>query len=244
MDRYEFFSQLPRTEPGCPTFTSQYLSKVPLKATDRILDLAAGGGQRTTWIARSRGSRVVSVEREARFLPTIMRHAREGGAGHLVHALCARYDKLPFKDQSFSAVLAEGAALRLGLKNALQQWRSLVSPQGVVCVTYPGVVNKNAPSQVRAPLEARMIEPLATLPEYVEIIKASGYELIHQVPLHPELWDNFYSSNVRHAWALHTSGAVSETDPTLRDVLAEARWFRRVGRGRVFLQAFVCRRTQ
>lgn len=244
MDRFEFFTKLPRIEPGCATFTSQYLTKVPLKASDRILDLAAGAGQRATWVARSRGSRIVAVERDPRFLPAAMQTAREGGAGHLVSALCARYDKLPFREHAFAAVLAEGAALRLGLKNALSLWRHLVPPQGFVCVTYPGVVNKNAPTQVRAPLEARMIEPLATLPEYVETVNASGYELVHQVPLHPDLWDKFYADNVRHAWALHANAAVSEDDPTVRDVLAEARWYRRVGRGRVFLQAFVCRRVR
>ena len=79
MDRFEFFARLPRIEPGCATFTSQYLTKVPLKASDRILDLAAGAGQRATWVARSRGSRIVTVERDPRFLPHVMQTAREGG---------------------------------------------------------------------------------------------------------------------------------------------------------------------
>lgn len=244
MDRFEFFVKLPRNEPGDATFTSAYLTKVPIKADDRVLDLGAGNGARATWIARSRGSTVLAVDRDPRYLPFARLMAREGGAGHLVVPLCARYDKLPFVEHSFQVVLAEGAAMRMGLKNALALWRHLVPPQGFICLTYPGVVNKKAPSEVRAPLEARMIEPLGTLPEYIETINASGFELAHQVPLHPELWDKFYSENVRHAWAMLAAGEVTEDDPAVRDVLNESRWFRRCGRGRVFLQALVCRRVR
>ena len=244
MDRFEFFVRLPRSEPGYATFTSSYLNKVPIKPDDRILDLGSGWGERATWVARSRGCRITCVDRDARYLPELRKLAREGGAGHLLEPICARYDKLPFREHAFNAVLAEGAALRMGLKNALALWRHLVPPQGYICLTYPGVVNKNAPSQVRAPLEARMIEPLGTLPDYIETVNASGYELVHQVPLHPDLWDKFYSDNVRHAWAMLSAGEVNEDDPTIRDALAEARWYRRVGRGRVFLQALVCRRIR
>jgi hypothetical protein len=40
------------------------------------------------------------------------------------------------------------------------------------------------------------------------------------------------------------SGAAREDDPTIKTVLAEAQWFRTVGRSRVFLQAMVLRRVR
>lgn len=241
MDRFEFFAKLPRTEPGSPTFTSAYLTPIPIKSDDKVLDLGCAAGDRATWVARSRCCRVVAVDRDPRYLPFAQQRAAEGGASTLVTPITARYTQLPFADGSFDVVMVEGAALSIGLKQALDIWRRLLSPKGLLAIAYPGVVNKGAPQEVRGPLEKHMVEPLGTLADYHKIIRAAGYELFHQVPLQAEVWDRYYRANQRHAWALIASGEVPEDDATIQDILAEASWYRRVGRGRVFLQAMVVR---
>ena len=168
----------------------------------------------------------------------------EGGSGHLVLPVSADYRNLPFPDNTFKVVLAEGAAMGLGLKQALTVWRRVVTPEGHLCVTYPGVVNKDAPNEVRQALEKRMIDPMGTLGDYHAIVRATGFELVHQVPLQTELWEQFYADSMRHAWALMASGEVKEDDPQIRAVVAEAQWFRTFGRSRVFLQAMVMRRVR
>jgi ubiquinone/menaquinone biosynthesis C-methylase UbiE len=244
VDRLEFFCRLPRCEPGGATFTSAYLTHFPIKAHDVVLDLGCGSGDRATWIARSRGCKVVAVDRDARYLEYVQQRAEEGGASNLVLPVTADYGQLPFADASFKYVLAEGAAWPLGLKQALTVWRRVLVPQGLLAVTYPGVVNKDATPQVREPLEQRMAEPLGTLASYHQEARAAGFEVIHQVSLQHELWDAYYTDNIRHAWALSASGEVPEDDPALTEVLDEARWFRRVGRGRVFVQALVLKRVR
>jgi hypothetical protein len=244
VDRFEFFSKLPRSEPGGATFTSAYLTQFPIKAHDCLLDLACASGDRATWIARSRGCKIIAVDSDARYLPLVRQRSDEGGAGHLVAPVVASYNALPFPDGAFKYVLAEGAALTLGLKQALTLWRRVIALHGNLAVTYPGVVNKDAPAEVRGPLEARMVEPLGTLADYHQVVRAAGYEVVHQVPLQPELWDGFYTQTMRRAWALVEAGTLTEDDPAIRDALGEARWFRRAGRGRVFLQALVLRRVR
>lgn len=244
MDRFEFFSKLPRSEPGGPTFTSAYLTQVQIKVSDLLLVLGCGSGELATWVARSRGCRIVAVDQDVRYARIAAKRSEEGGSSGLVSALCASHTQLPFPDQAFRLVIAEGPALALGLKQSLTLWRRLISRHGHLAITYPGVVNKDAPAEVRGALERRMVEPLGTLAEYHQTIRAAGYEVVHQVPLHNDLWDGFYTQAVRHAWALVSSGQVREDDPTLREVLDEAQWFRRIGRDRVFLQAMVLRRTR
>lgn len=244
MDRFTFFSPLPRSEPGGSTFTSAYLTQVQIKANHRVLDLRCASGDRATWVARSRGCQIVAVEEEPRYLPVVKARTTDGGAGHLVEPVAASYGDLPFDDESFRLVMAEGAALGLGLQKALTSWRRLVPKNGHLAVTYPGVVNKDAPPEVREPLERRMVEPLRTLADYHTVVRAAGYELVHQVPLQPELWDAFYADAMRRAWALVASKAVDKDEKVIRDVLAEAHWYRRIGRGRVFLQALVLRRSR
>jgi len=244
VDRFTFFSPLPRSEPGGSTFTSAYLTQVQIKATHRVLDLRCASGDRATWVARSRGCHIVAVDQESRYLPIVKGRTADGGAGHLVHPVAARYDALPFADESFRLIMAEGAALGLGLQKALTAWRRLVPKNGHVAVTYPGVVNKDAPPEVRDPLERYMVEPLRTLADYHTIVRNAGYDLTHQVPLQPELWDAFYADAMRRAWALVTSKQVPKNEQIVREVLSEAHWYRRIGRGRVFLQAMVLRRIR
>lgn len=244
MDRFTFFSPLPRSEPGGSTFTSAYLTQVQIKANHRVLDLRCASGDRATWVARSRGCRIVAVDEEPRYLPVVRGRTADGGAGHLVQPVAASYEDLPFADESFRLVMAEGAALRMGLQKALTSWRRLVPKNGHVAVTYPGVVNKDAPPEVRDPLERQMAEPLRTLADYHTIVRNAGYELVHQVPLQPELWDAFYADAMRRAWALVAAKTVDKNEQVVREVLAEAHWYRRIGRGRVFMQALVLRRTR
>lgn len=244
MDRFEFFSKLPRGEPGCTTFTSSYLNQIPIRAGDRVLDLGCGSGDRAVWISRSRGCHTLAVDADPRYPAVARRRAEEGGAAGLVHPLVADYRALPFPDRSFRVVVAEGPAMGLGLDQALGLWRRLLVPQGLLALTYPGLVNRDAPAEVRAPLERRMAEPLATLKEYQATVRTAGFELVHQVSLAAELWDAFYIDVERRAWALIASRQAADDDPTLREVLDEARWFRDVGRGRVFLQAMVLRRAR
>ena len=242
MDRFDFFAHLPRNQPGGTSFTSAYLSSVKIHPTDRLLDLASAGGDRTVWIARSRLCKIVSVDAAPQYKGIVQSAAEEGGAGHLVSAVTANYDDLPFEDESFDLILAEGAAMGIGLAKALALWRPLVAKEGFIAVTYPGVVNQNSPPEVRKPMEARMIEPMKTLKEYHGLIKEAGFELVHQTPLPNILWETFYTDAVRRAWALIDAGEATEETPVVRQVLDEAKWYRRIGRGRVFIQAFMLRR--
>ncbi len=244
MDRFDFYSKLPRPEPGGVAFTNAYLTAVAVKATDRLCDIGCGAGDRASWIARSRGSRICAVDHERRFLPLVAKRSNEAGAARLVMPICADYRSLPFPDNAFRLIIAEGAAMSLGLKQALTLWRRLLTPDGHLCMTYPGVVNKDAPAEVRGPLEKRMVDPMGTLAEYHATVRATGFELVHQVQLQTELWEQFYADSLRHAWALTASGEVKEDDPIVKSIISEAEWFRMVGRSRVFLQAMVLRRVR
>ena len=204
--------------------------------------MRSAGGDRTVWIARSRLCKVVAVDEESRYADVAIKAAEEGGAGHLISTVTAKYDDLPFEDESFDLILAEGAAHGLGFAKALAAWRRLVPKEGFIAVTYPGVVNKESPPEVREPIEARMAEPMKTLKEYHALIKEAGFELVHQTPLPNNLWETFYTDAVRRAWALIDAKMATEETPVVRDILSEAKWYRRIGRGRVFIQSFMLRR--
>ncbi len=254
MDAFEFYSKLPRAVPGATSFTSAYLSTIKLRPSDRILDLHCRTGERAVWVSRSRGCRVVAVDEDERFCAEVLERSKDGGSANKVDCVASGYLDLPFEDETFTLVIAEWAAARTGLCQGIDAWRRLVPVGGYVAISYPGVINKDAPLEVRGPLEQRMVEPMCTLGEYHQVIKGRGFEIVHQAPLDQELWENFYTDAVRRAWTLSTTEAgrivtgplMAKTVPNdiIQEVLEEAHWYRHVGRGRVFLQSMLLRRVQ
>jgi arsenite methyltransferase len=254
VDAFEFYSKLPRAVPGATSFTSAYLSTIKVRASDAILDLHCRTGERAVWVARSRGCKVIAIDEDERFCALVSERAEDGGSGNKIQTVASDYLDIPFEDQSFSLVMAEWVAVRTGLRRGLQSWKRLIPVGGFIAVSYPGVINKDAPLEVRGPLEQRMADPMCTLGEYHHLIKECGFEIVHQAPLDQELWENFYTDAVRRAWTLSaneagriTTGpltAMAQSNDIIREVLEEAHWYRHVGRGRVFLQSMLLRRTQ
>ena len=91
---------------------------------------------------------------------------------------------------------------------------------------------------------------MQTLADYQAIVRDSGYELVYQAPLEHALWDNFYTEVTRRAWSVQgrrktgNSADTKVVNPVAESVLKEARWYRQIGRGRVFLQSMLLRRTR
>ncbi len=243
MDRFEFFSEMPKSEAGAATFTSAYLTPVPIKKADKILDLACGPGDRAVWIARSRGCPVFACDKDERYLPIVKKRAEAGGSAQWITTVCSDYLSLPFDDKSFKVVMAENVAMETGLLRGLEAWRRLPRDDGYLSISYPGLVNKAAPAEVREPLEKRMAEPMGTMGDYQNTIRAAKFEIVHQYPLATNIWDRFYLDNMRHAWALVKNGRVEENDTVLNDILSEAKWFHNVARGRLFYHAFLLKRV-
>ncbi|MEE2786281.1 MAG: class I SAM-dependent methyltransferase [Myxococcota bacterium] len=243
MDRFDFFQGLPRGEPGGVTFTAAYVGSVPIGPDDVVLDLHSRCGERAVWLARSRRCKVVAVDQDRRFVEALSTRAADGGAGDQVEPVVSTYDDLSFEPESFRLVIAEWAPIFTGLRNGLTRWKNLVPVDGYVAFSYPGIINKDAPKEVRGPYEERMVEPMQTLAEYHNVARAVGYEIVLQSPLPHELWELYYSDVLRRAWALNGGRNQQSASPLVRSLLEEAQWYRRIGRGRVFLQSMLLRRT-
>ena len=243
VDRFEFFKRLPRAEPGGVTFTGAYVGIVPVAPTDTIIDLHARCGERAVWLARSRRCNVIAVDHDERFAQSLKKAAFDGGSGTQVSTYVSRYDDLPFEPESCCLLIAEWAPIFTGLENGLNHWKRFVPVDGFVAISYPGVINKDAPKEVRGPFEKRMVEPMRTLADYHTTAQACGYEIVHQAPLAHELWENHYTDVVRRAWALNGGRNEASASPLIQELIDESHWYRRIGRGRVFLQSMLLRRT-
>lgn len=229
-------------EPGAIGFTSLLLNTVEVQEDEFMVDLLAGAGDRSIWLARSRVRRMIAINDDERYNEILSKRSLSGGSDTFLECRHADIMALPLEPKSCKLILAEWAATKNGLRTSLENWSQHIMQGGYLAISYPGVKNRDAPVEARGPLELRMAEPMDTLNSYLKVFAEVGFELQFQMPLGDEHWDNFYADTLRRVWALRAGDESLANDPVLKSIHAEAKWYRRVGRGRVFLQGFLLKK--
>jgi len=240
INEYEFFGRLSRRVPGSVVFSSAYLTPLPLDRRSTVADLGCGFGHRATWVARSRCCVVHAFDRDAEHLRRSHERAEEGGAETLVRLHPASdYLELGLDPKSLDLIMAEGLGFEMDTLSALESWRPYLKDDGHIAVTCLGVVNRHPPQELIAPFADQGRE-LGTLEDYhAQIMNLQGFKLVHQVQLPPYAWEEHYQSIKRLIRGLLRSGEASAEDAVIKAAQEDLSWYQQIGRGRLFLQAFV-----
>jgi SAM-dependent methyltransferase len=240
MNEHDFYGRLTRRSPGSVVFTSAYLTPLPLDRRSTVADVGCGFGGRAAWVARSRCCPVHAFDRDEVHLDYTHRRAEEGGAMSLVHLHHASdYAALDCPDESLDLIMSEGVSFELDALSLVPGWRRYLKQGGCVAVAALGVVNKHPPQELVAPFASRGLT-LGTLEElHARLAGLSGFKLIHQVQLPPYAWEEHYQSLGRVARGAVRAGLAADSNPVITAAQEELDWYKRYGRGRLFLQAFV-----
>lgn len=240
MTEHDLYARLTRRSPGSVVFTSAYLTPLPLDRRSTVADVGCGFGGRATWVARSRCCPVHAFDRDEVNLDYTHKRAEEGGSMSLVHLHHSTdYARLDCPDESLDLIMSEGVGFELDALSLAPGWRPYLKQGGCVAITALGVINKHPPQELVAPFERQGLT-LSTLEElHARLAGLQGFKLIHQVQLPPYAWEEHYQSLGRLARGVVRAGLAAESDPVITAAQAELDWYKRYGRGRLFLQAFV-----
>lgn len=115
----------------------QFLSHIDRTAP--VLDLGCGDGRFTKMLLSMGFSKVVCMDSDYRLLESIHQFAEAEGFRKKLHIVHADADELPFKSESFGAVLAIGVLYYLNEKQptALAQVHELLQQGGVLILSEP-----------------------------------------------------------------------------------------------------------
>lgn len=109
------------------------VDSLPLRAGDRVLDLACGDGAYSRWLAERVGPTgfVAALDASTAFLGV----ARAGATGQHVGLVAAAVERMPFADDTFDLVWCAQSLYSLSDPTAaVRQMRRVVRPGGVVAV--------------------------------------------------------------------------------------------------------------
>lgn len=134
---WEVHTGLRREAPGSEESTARALKKVVLNDEEkRIIDIGCGPGDQTIILAKTfRDARIIAVDTHEPFLDELVKRADEARVLDRIEPLKVSMSDLPFPDEHFDLVWAEGSAYIMGFQNAVRSWRRLLKEGGYLGLT-------------------------------------------------------------------------------------------------------------
>ncbi|WP_084774171.1 class I SAM-dependent methyltransferase [Nonomuraea candida] len=182
---------LPRQGPGSDATTRRLLALAgPLPPRPRALDVGCGPGRASLVLAEQAAAEVTALDLHQPFLDELTRAAAARGVGHAVRTVRASMADMPFPDESFDLIWAEGSIYHLGFDLALRSWRRLLAPGGAMVVTECERATGSPSAAARAFWERNY--RLRTRDENVAAARAAGYAVVAVHPLPDDDWFEEY----------------------------------------------------
>ena len=111
-------------------------SQNPLKGVVEILDVGCGKGVQTMALARLCPScRIIATDIHQPFLDAVDEKIAAEGFSEKIKTVCASMDNLPFGEESFDIIWAEGCSFIMGFENAVRYWKKFLKRGGYMMIS-------------------------------------------------------------------------------------------------------------
>jgi len=190
---FEVHKDLPREGPGSNSSTQKALSYiVDLPPEPRILDVGCGPGAQTLCLAESCRGRIVAVDNHEPFLAQLAQKVEELKLSERITPMLADMNQLPFEDQSFDLIWAEGSIFVIGMETGLAKWRPFLGKPGYLAFTEVSWIRPDIPDKLMS-FWREAYPAISTIAQNEESIRRKGYELIGDFVLpESDWWQEYY----------------------------------------------------
>ncbi len=174
----------------------------------RILDLGCGPGRQTLVLARAFDTVITAVDIHRPYLDQLAESAAAAGLSDRIETRCANMEALEEPPESVDLFWSEGAVYVPGVVRALELWRPLLAPGGVIAFTELSWLTPSPP-QEPAKFWSAAYPSMGTVGENLERIKRAGYQVIDRFTL-PERdwWDDYFRPLERRIAGLRSASRV------------------------------------
>ena len=187
-------SGLPRQGPGDARSTLNALALCRgLPARPTVLDIGCGPGLQTLALAGALEGKITAVDLFQDYLDALADRAEAVGHGDRIEILAGDMTSLPFPDESFDLLWAEGSAYIMGFEAAFRGWRRLLKPVGCIAVTELTWLRPDPPHEAAAFFRTEY-PAMTDVETNLATIEACGYDLLGHFTL-PDAawWDDYYA---------------------------------------------------
>lgn len=160
----------------------------------KILDIGCGSGMQDLALARiCPDCEITASDIHQPFLDDLCARAKKAGLDGRITTRQASMDNLPFDDESFDIIWAEGSSFIIGILSALQTWKKFLKPDGYMMISDLTWFT-DSPSEECKKFFNEISPDMFSISQIEEMIQKEGYSLIGSFRL-PDTgwWNNFYT---------------------------------------------------
>lgn len=223
-DFFEIFSGLEYWGPGSPQTTARALAALPFRP-ERILEIGCGNGVATLVLAAQTDARVTAIDTDADALARLRGHAASAGFADRIDARRLDMAQLPVPDRPYDVIWAEGSAYIIGVPRALEAWRAMLRPGGVL--VYSDMVwHTDKPNGDVRGFWASEYPAMTTVTQRLEQATRAGYRVLSHFDMGQSALDTYYRP--LEARLNHLEGRIDGTR-VLEDLRRELRAYHEGG---------------
>lgn len=179
-----------RQGPGSAAATRQALalSGLDTRTPLAIADIGCGSGASTLELAHAcTHASISAVDMLPAFLNTLEHNAAAAGCKERISTVEADMAALPFEDEQFDVIWAEGAIYNIGFEKGMRDWRRFLKPGGVLVASEITWLRTDIPEELRAHWESEYPE-IARASEKIAVLEQHGYLPMGYFVLPEECW--------------------------------------------------------
>ena len=158
----------------------------------QIADIGCGSGASTLVLAKELDATITAVDFLPEFLAELETEAKEAGLEDRIKPLEASMEALPFEDQQYDAIWAEGAIYNIGFAKGVKSWRRFLKPDGILAVSELTWLTNERPEELQDHWMQEYPE-VGTAAEKFAVLEENGYSPIGYFVLPKHCWmENYY----------------------------------------------------
>lgn len=185
---FELYRNLPRQGPGDNESTRQAFALcTDLPSRISILDVGCGSGMQTIQLAKLINGHVTAIDFHQPYLNQLEADAENQGLSDKITVLNKSMFDMDFPDGSFDMIWSEGAIYIYGFRNALNDWKRLLKPDGYMVCSHIVWLKDDPPEEISSYWEREYPE-ITGVVENLNTIRNAGYTIIDHFPLPSESW--------------------------------------------------------
>lgn len=230
--------------PGGTEFLREISQFLELDKKWKVLEVGASLAFGSRFLAKTYGCSSVATDINPAWVPLIQARVKEEGLVGKVTAQAADVLKLPFRKDSFAAVLANGVLYLTDKAGALRQINRVLKKGGFLALGEPVWLQAEVPYNLKRVLEVGGAEVL-TEAKYKRLFTENGFSLVFRRLYDAALWENYYLPLQKRLseWTKQRSPNLTKYSTEIEIVLDEMEKVRQRGPGNLGYLLLIGKKT-
>jgi len=190
----DFHKNAERQGPGSSEATLKALSFIPFANNTplKIADIGCGTGAQTLTLAQNLNADIIAVDLFSDFLDRLKNLSKKHGLDHKINTLEADMKKLPFREEEFDVIWAEGSIYLMGFEKGIKEWKKFIKSSGFIAVSEITWTTGSRPSEIEDHWNNEYPE-IDTASAKIKLLEENGYSPVGYFPLPVSCWlENYY----------------------------------------------------